>query len=172
MRAPAFRNESQVAFRHWNQEAEAFSAECADDTFTEAVGLGLRGGVLSTRRPICVMDRSSCREKMPSPSWMSERNHQGLRNRLLEPLAKVGSSTDPIHRRERLGGMLNFYYRDAVLMCWFHFLHLPGPCTIYSILVATWYQQRLSDAANASLCVLEICCGVIESKLSRICSDI
>jgi len=32
---------------------------------------------------------------------------------LLEPLATVSSTNDPIHCRERLGGMLNFYYREA-----------------------------------------------------------
>jgi hypothetical protein len=26
---------------------------------------------------------------------------------------KVGSTNNPIHCRERLGGMLNFYYREA-----------------------------------------------------------
>ena len=45
--------------------------------------------------------------------YHAERNHQGVGNRLLEPLAKVGSTNDPIHCRERLGGMLNFYYREA-----------------------------------------------------------
>jgi transposase InsO family protein len=45
--------------------------------------------------------------------YHSERNHQGLGNRLLEPIANVGSTNDPIHCRERLGGMLNFYYREA-----------------------------------------------------------
>ena len=42
-----------------------------------------------------------------------ERNHQGVGNRLIEPLAKVGSTNDTIHCRERLGGMLNFYCREA-----------------------------------------------------------
>ena len=42
-----------------------------------------------------------------------ERNHQGVGNRLLKPLAAVSSIDDPIHCRERLGGMLNFYYREA-----------------------------------------------------------
>ena len=45
--------------------------------------------------------------------FRSERNHQGVGNRLLEPLAEVGLTNDPIHCRERLGGMLNFYYREA-----------------------------------------------------------
>ena len=42
-----------------------------------------------------------------------ERNHQGVGNRLLEPLVEVGSTNDPIHCRERFGGRLNFYYREA-----------------------------------------------------------
>jgi len=45
--------------------------------------------------------------------FRSERNHQGVGNRLLEPIAKVRSTYDPIYCRERLGGMLNFYYREA-----------------------------------------------------------
>ena len=45
--------------------------------------------------------------------YHSERNHQGVGNRLLEPLAMVSSINKPIQRRERLGGMLNFYYREA-----------------------------------------------------------
>jgi len=45
--------------------------------------------------------------------FRSERNHQGVGNRLLEPCA-TGSSTDgPIQCRERLGGMLSFYHREA-----------------------------------------------------------
>jgi transposase InsO family protein len=40
-----------------------------------------------------------------------ERNHQGLGNRLLEPLVTDSTNNEPNHRRERLGGMLNLYYR-------------------------------------------------------------
>ena len=45
--------------------------------------------------------------------YHTERNHQGLGNRLIIP--PVGSlvTTGPIHRRQRLGGMLNYYYRAA-----------------------------------------------------------
>jgi hypothetical protein len=43
----------------------------------------------------------------------TEINHQGVGNRLLETLAEVGSTNDAIHCRERLGGMLNFYYGEA-----------------------------------------------------------
>jgi len=45
--------------------------------------------------------------------YHTERNHQGVGNELLEPLAMIGSSDEPIQRRERLGGMLNFYHREA-----------------------------------------------------------
>lgn len=43
-----------------------------------------------------------------------ERNHQGLDNRLIEPLAaNTNSGKGVVRRRERLGGVLNYYYRKA-----------------------------------------------------------
>ena len=42
-----------------------------------------------------------------------ERNHQGLRNRLIVPIDAVTEKTGPVRKRQRLGGMLNYYYRDA-----------------------------------------------------------
>ena len=42
-----------------------------------------------------------------------ERNHQGLGNRLISPETSSPVSTGQIERRERLGGLLNFYYRRA-----------------------------------------------------------
>jgi hypothetical protein len=44
-----------------------------------------------------------------------ERNHQGLENRLIdpEPGHEEAARTGPVQRRERLGGMLNYYYRAA-----------------------------------------------------------
>jgi transposase InsO family protein len=41
-----------------------------------------------------------------------ERNHQGLGNSLINPMEAAGT-TGAVHRRERLGGMLNYYYREA-----------------------------------------------------------
>ena len=43
----------------------------------------------------------------------SARNHQGLRNQLISPEAGYLGSTGEIQRRQRLGGMLNYYYRAA-----------------------------------------------------------
>ena len=45
--------------------------------------------------------------------YQTERNHQGVGNRLLESPATGGSTSESIQCRERLGGMLNFYYREA-----------------------------------------------------------
>jgi len=40
-----------------------------------------------------------------------ERNHQGLDNRLIIGPAEPANSNGPVQRRERLGGVLNFYHR-------------------------------------------------------------
>jgi len=41
------------------------------------------------------------------------RNHQGLGNRLITPEEPRISGSGAIRRRQRLGGMLNYYYRQA-----------------------------------------------------------
>jgi putative transposase len=47
--------------------------------------------------------------------YHGERNHQGLGNRLIEPLvANFNSGNSVVRRRERLGGVLNYYYGEAV----------------------------------------------------------
>jgi transposase InsO family protein len=45
--------------------------------------------------------------------YHAERNHQGLGNRLIIPQAGRLATAGPIPRRQRLGGMLNYYYRAA-----------------------------------------------------------
>jgi hypothetical protein len=43
-----------------------------------------------------------------------ERNHQGLNNQLIDPVAADTPKQEGlINRRERLGGLLNYYYRLA-----------------------------------------------------------
>ncbi len=42
-----------------------------------------------------------------------ERNHQGLSNRLIEPEMEAGKKSAEIFCRERLGGMLRYYHREA-----------------------------------------------------------
>ncbi len=45
--------------------------------------------------------------------YHEERNHQGLGNEIIEPGDEVGAVAGKIVCRERLGGMLKYYYRDA-----------------------------------------------------------
>jgi putative transposase len=45
--------------------------------------------------------------------YHGKRNHQEIGNRLLQPLARVGDLHGAIKRRERLGGMLSYYLREA-----------------------------------------------------------
>jgi Integrase core domain len=43
-----------------------------------------------------------------------ERNHQGLDNRLLQQAPLPRRAATHVQRRDRLGGLLNFYHREAV----------------------------------------------------------
>ncbi|QDU82527.1 Integrase core domain protein [Polystyrenella longa] len=45
--------------------------------------------------------------------YHSERNHQGLDNQLIDPDEDVGCVAGKVECRERLGGLLKYYYRDA-----------------------------------------------------------
>jgi hypothetical protein len=45
--------------------------------------------------------------------YHSERNHQGLDNALICPEPEHAGAEGEVHRRERLGGLLNYYYRKA-----------------------------------------------------------
>jgi transposase InsO family protein len=45
--------------------------------------------------------------------YHSERNHQGLDNQLIAPGLEVGGQIGDVRRRERLGGLLSYYYREA-----------------------------------------------------------
>jgi transposase InsO family protein len=45
--------------------------------------------------------------------YHTERNHQGLANRLISPQSSHLGKAGVIQQRQRLGGMLNYYYRDA-----------------------------------------------------------
>jgi len=45
--------------------------------------------------------------------YHQERNHQGLDNNLIEPGQEVGRGWGRVTCRDRLGGMLRYYYRQA-----------------------------------------------------------
>ena len=42
-----------------------------------------------------------------------ERNHQGLDNRLIDPEEMNSATNAKVRKRQRLGGLLNYYYRKA-----------------------------------------------------------
>jgi hypothetical protein len=45
--------------------------------------------------------------------YHEESNHQGLNNTLIRVEPRDAANDAFIHRRQRLGGMLNYYYRAA-----------------------------------------------------------
>jgi transposase InsO family protein len=45
--------------------------------------------------------------------YHTERNHQGLNNQLIVREGAVGYQMGPVVRRERLGGLLSYYHREA-----------------------------------------------------------
>jgi putative transposase len=45
--------------------------------------------------------------------YHTERNHQGLDNHLIAWEGVVGGHTGHVLRRERLGGLLSYYHREA-----------------------------------------------------------
>ena len=45
--------------------------------------------------------------------YHGERNHQGLENAIIQPDGRVGSCEGRIRCRERLGGLIKYYHRDA-----------------------------------------------------------
>ena len=45
--------------------------------------------------------------------YHTERNHQGLHNQRITPESGIGNYSGQVKRREHLGGILRYYYRDA-----------------------------------------------------------
>jgi hypothetical protein len=53
------------------------------------------------------------RQKLGKRRNHAERNHQGMENQLLLPGKEAGMRSGEIACRERLGGLLHYYYRVA-----------------------------------------------------------
>ena len=45
--------------------------------------------------------------------YHQERNHQGVDDRLLIGTTAIRTAAGPVRKRERVGGLLNYYYREA-----------------------------------------------------------
>jgi len=59
-----------------------------------------------------------------------ERNHQGLDNRLVIPMKRTVNTRGRIQRRQRLGGLLNYYCKAASIFCalnWLQSIFLQAP---------------------------------------------
>ena len=69
-------------------------------------------GVSQSRRPPRRRARASPRGRYVEHDHR-ERNHQGLDNQLLQRPPPTVSLAADVQRRERLGGLLNFYHREA-----------------------------------------------------------
>ena len=82
---------------------------------------------MHSRSGLCVQYKEECLDRMILfgeasfrrarteyvAHYHAERNHQGVDNRLLEPSGTSSAANEAIYRRERLGGMLSYYYREA-----------------------------------------------------------
>jgi len=45
--------------------------------------------------------------------YHGERNHRGLGNKLIKPMKRTAEATGTVRCRERLGGLLKYYHREA-----------------------------------------------------------
>ena len=84
-----------------NAFAERFVRSIKDECLNRMIFVGLE----SLRRAV--------REYLAH--YRCEQNHQGLGNRLLIPIENIGSQSGSVRKRERLGGMLNYYDRRTAL---------------------------------------------------------
>jgi transposase InsO family protein len=82
-----------------NAYAERFVRSIKDECLSRMIFVGQA----SLRRAIAEYVRH----------YHAERNHQGLENRLIQPEPGWDGSDGGVHRRRRLGGMLNYYYRAS-----------------------------------------------------------
>ena len=82
-----------------NAYAERFVRSIKEECLTRVVPLGERHLRLLVREYVTHYHR--------------ERNHQGLGNRLLQRAPPSARPDADVQRRERLGGLLSFYHREA-----------------------------------------------------------
>ena len=82
------------------------------NAFAERFVLSIKSECLGRMVPLGEWHlRHAIREYMEH--YHVERHHQGLGNELLTPRQDDAIGTGPVQRRERLGGLLNYYYREA-----------------------------------------------------------
>jgi transposase InsO family protein len=82
-----------------NAYAERFVRSIKEECLNRMIFVGQA----SLRRAVCEF----------MEHYHEERNHQGLENRLIRLSPNISANDGIVRRRQRLGGMLNFYYRKA-----------------------------------------------------------
>jgi putative transposase len=82
-----------------NAHCERFVRSIKEEALTQMVMLGERSLSYATQQYLV--------------HYHTERNHQGLDNQLIAREGTMGCQTGPVVRRERLGGLLRYYYREA-----------------------------------------------------------
>ena len=82
-----------------NAYAERFVRSIKDECLNRMILFGERSLRKATREYVAHYHR--------------ERNHQGLDNRLIEPIDQIDSASNAVECAQRLGGMLRFYHRAA-----------------------------------------------------------
>jgi hypothetical protein len=96
---PGFGGATGQGSRNLNAFAERFVLSIKSECLDRIVPLGeshLRSAVAEYAR-----------------HYHHERNHQGLGNALIDGNPQVAAGPGAVARRERLGGLLNFYHREA-----------------------------------------------------------
>jgi transposase InsO family protein len=83
---------------HANAYAERFVRSIREDCLNRVIPLGDR----HLRRTLAEF----------VAHYHGERNHQGLDNELIER-ASLQKTDGPVRRRQRIGGLLSYYYRAA-----------------------------------------------------------
>jgi putative transposase len=84
---------------NWNAHCERFVRSIKEEALAQMVILGERSLYYAIQQYLA--------------HYHHERNHQGLDNQLIAWEGAVGGQTGPVVRRERLGGLLSYYHREA-----------------------------------------------------------
>ena len=112
-RDPLYKSEFRAAMKRGGVEVLRLPPSSPNlNAFAERFVLSIRSECLDRIVPLGEAHlRRSVSEYMRH--YHVERNHQGLGNELIDGAPSPANTNGRLERRERLGGLLNFYYRQA-----------------------------------------------------------
>src|SRR5262249_18380801 len=91
------------AARSWHPTQNAFAERWVRSIKSECLDPMIFFGVNSLHRAIAQYVEH----------YHAERNHQGLEKKIICPTSEIGATEGRVLRQQRLGGLLNYYYRRA-----------------------------------------------------------